>query len=119
MPQNSQQANQDGIFQIPKDFSGKAAPAKVTELQVGQNQPVEDNNPIYDTGGIGWGTLSLVTLVIIVLGIALVRYMNQQSWREFFTRANSRSLEHIQNDRNLLKLVNGIVALRKKIQTET
>lgn len=118
MPQNNQQPNQEGIFQIPRDFSGKAAPAQITELQVGQEQPVEDNNPIYDTGGVSWGTLSLVTLVIIILGIALVRYMNQQSWLEFFTRANARNMQHIQNDRDLVKLVKTVVALRTKLQEE-
>lgn len=118
MPQNNQQNGQGGIYQIPSDFSGKSASSNITALQVGQDRPLEENNPIYDTGGIGWGTLSLVTLIIIIAGIVLVRYMNQQSWREFFTHANSRSAEHIQNDRDALRLVCAIESTRDAIKSE-
>lgn len=114
MPPTNQEQNQQGIFQIPKDFSAKGANNSVTSLQVGQQVPVEDNNPIYDTGGIGWGTLSLITLIVIILGIAMVRYMNKQSWREFFLRPNARKPEPIQNDQNALKLMKAIVEINKK-----
>ncbi len=114
MQQSNQDASQQGSFQIPRDFSAKSSSNTVTALEVGQDKPVEENNPIYDTGGISWGVLSLITLVVIILGIIMVRYMNKQSWREFFLRPNARSLEHIQNDRDALKLIDALVAFNKK-----
>lgn len=83
MPQSSQDSGEQGVFQIPRDFSAKSAPKKITALEVGQDIPLTQNNPIYDTDGISWGALSLTTLIIIILGIAMVRFMNAQSWREF------------------------------------
>lgn len=115
MPQSNQNGGQQGTYQIPKDFSAQNNANTVTALEVGQDKPIEENNPIYDTGGIGWGALSLITFIIIVLGIIMVRYMNMQSWREFFLRPNARSPEHIQNDRDALKLIKDLAALNKKL----
>lgn len=112
MPQN----NDMGAYQIPRDFSGKSAPKTVTKLEVGQNIPVEENNPIYETGGISWGALSLITLIVIILGIIMVRYMNTQSWREFYLRPNARKREKIENDIKALNLINDICALNRKAQ---
>lgn len=114
MPQNNQENNQQGTYQIPRDFSATSSSNTVTALAVGQDKPLEENNPIYDTGGISWGALSLITFIFIVLGIIMVRYMNLQSWREFFLRPNARSLEHIQNDRDALKLIQDLAAFNKK-----
>lgn len=83
MPQSSQDSGQQGVFQIPRDFSGKSAPKKITALEAGQDIPITHDNPIYDTDGISWGALSLAMLIVIVLGIIMVRFMNAQSWREF------------------------------------
>lgn len=116
MPQSSQE--KPGIFQIPKDFSGKTNSNTITALEVGQDKPIKENNPIYDTDGISWGTLCLLTFIIIVLGIIMVRYINLQSWREFFLQPNARKKEQIENDQNALKLINDIVALNKKTRTE-
>ncbi len=114
MPQSNQDSSQQGSFQIPRDFSANSPSNTITALEVGQDKPQEENNPIYDTGGISWGALSLITFIVIILGIIMVRYMNKQSWREFFLRPNARSLEHIQNDRDALKLIDDLVALNKK-----
>ena len=76
-------------------------------------QPAENDNPIYDTGGIGWGPLCLALLVVIILGIIMVRFMNKQSWREFHLLPNARKPEHIQNDKDAMALIKAIAAVGK------